>query len=301
MTFLTYKQLNSNTDELSKLSEFFKTNKVKSHTMVSDFKSVWHELYHDIELKHLFLVAPMCSTKIINVIVFACNRGVNCYLATNKSDGMIKFKAAKAIAETDPNNYNNLIWTRVDGHPATYPDEVNQAVLESEAYTESTVCYKKLNDTIQSLSEATGITEFPSDVVMYNELRRDAEPFDIELDYSLLPKTVVDHFQTDASIGQLRDGTAKWKHVAATIEENSDYQFDESTIKYITQGWLTIQYYKINGLLPNASEYKQCSCGQWHHRIRTQYCPKCDALNTEYVETLVKDFQVELESNEVVA
>lgn len=303
MKTLVYKQFNTELDTLNRMNKFLQEKEVKP-TVTTYPKKVWHELYHDVELKHLFIVTPTISKKLSDMIVFAVNRNINCYIISDRTE-LVKIKGLKATYSTDPNNTHNLIWERVS-HTAFYPNDLDMLLKEAEVQFESLedrcILRKNVIQLKKALNEVTWLpVEFPTTAQMLEEISRDAEPFDIEINYNRLPKKIVEHYSTDASVGQLRDHTAAYKFNGITIDEDTTFELNEDYINYIAEMWLTIQYYKAVGCTPNAKEYKQCSCSQWHHRIRVQHCPKCDALNTEYVETLVKDFQVELDSNEDVA
>lgn len=293
MYIVSYNQFNSSTPAKERMVNFCTAHNVPEFSeTLGKTNDLWNRVYHRSDLKHLFITVPYISKNIEDLIVFAVNRNINVYVVTDYTD-VITIKGLKATYQIDPKDKRNLIWTRT-AHSAFYPDDLRKLVMEEQAFQEALEDRYQLRKELVQMKHTLGI-EFPSPEQMLLEVRRDAEPFDVEIDYTRLPAKVVEHFTNDGSLND--------PHFAFTgnsIETDTDFNLDEDTAEYyvnfIAQAWLTIQYYKEMGLTPDPKEYVQCpECGQWHHRVRVEHCPKCDRLNPEYHEVIVKDFQVAVE------
>lgn len=298
MKILVYTQFNVSGSAKERMSDFMDEHNVPTPDIVtSKVKEVWYNLYHNTELGAMFITVPHISHNIEDIIVFAINRHVHVYLVTDYTE-LIKIKGLAATYKPDPNDKRNLVWT-CTAHTRFYPNDLHKLILEGQAFQEALEDRVTIRKELVQMKHHLGI-EFPSPASMLTQVRLEAEPFDIEIDYTKLPPKIRSSFKNEGSLNE-----KQWKYNGDYLTDG-DLALDDENVEYyinhIAQMWLTIQYYKSEGLTPNPKEYVQCpECGTWHHRIRVEHCPFCDRENTEYREVLIKDFQVELESEDDIA
>lgn len=270
---------------------FLDEKEIEPNLVLYSKKKLWNTLFHNTTIKHLLILGGSAEYY-KDIIVFAVNRGINCYLFSTNAE-YLRFVRVPATHRPDPDDDRNLIWEVHPDHinERLTTDAADEMIKEAILQHEAEEIHEQLGKDIQSLLAQTGVTLPKDKAELQAWLNRalgfvlaNAPAYELDLSAFDAPAKLKELWTNTGSVSNKR-----WEHTGRTLDY-TQVNFDKAYTRYVVKAYLMLKYYEQAGIEPDTSIWTKCpECGSYV-RITSDHCPVCDSINTQHVDVEFKDF-----------